>query len=137
MSEEGENNKDKWLHVRLDEGQYKKIHQLFRNSTCRKLSEYVRNTLLDKPITTYYRNRSLDDFMAELIRLRNDLNAIGNNFNQSVKRLHQLRQTEDAPTWISAYETERRTMLEKVDAINNNIQIFAEKWLQSSRQDHP
>ena len=56
----------------------------------RKLSDYARKILLGKPIVATYRNQSLDDFMTEMFVLRNELNAIGNNFNQVVKRLHIL-----------------------------------------------
>jgi len=44
------------------------------------------------PIVTTYRNQSFDDYMAKMIRLRNELNGIGNNFNQAVKKLHTLHQ---------------------------------------------
>ena len=33
-----------------------------------------------------YRNQSLDDFMTEMMQLRSELNSIGNNFNQAVKK---------------------------------------------------
>ena len=75
------NNRTQWLHLRLKPEVYSKIQEKFKKTTCRELSEYARKVLLDKPVTTTYRNRSLDDFMEEMIRLRMDLNAIANNFN--------------------------------------------------------
>ena len=71
---------------KVKEDEYSKINKKFSNSTCRKLSEYARRVLLDKVITVSQRNQSLDDFMTEMIRLRNGLNAIGNNLNQSAKK---------------------------------------------------
>ena len=62
----------------------------FSKTTCRKLSEYARNVLLQKPVIIKFRNQSADDFLDEMILLKNELNAIGNNYNQSVKRLHTL-----------------------------------------------
>jgi hypothetical protein len=62
--------------------------------TDRKLSQYARKVLLAKLITVNQRNQSLDYFMAEMIVLRNELNAIGNNYDQAVKRLHTLEQLE-------------------------------------------
>ncbi len=129
--------KDKWLHIRLSQEEHKKIHDDFKRSTCRKLSEFARAKLLEKALTVLYRNQSLDDFMSELIRLRKDLNAIGNNFNQSVKKLHTMNHVQDARAWIKAYETERDAMQLAAEKINACIKKFSETWLQSSKPDRP
>ncbi len=91
MSEQ-KSNRTKWLHVRLKPEEYDVLNKNFSKTTYHKLSDYARKILLAKPLTTTYRNASLDDFMTEMIQLRNELNAIGNNFNQAVKKLHTLDQ---------------------------------------------
>jgi hypothetical protein len=58
-------NRTKWLHLRLNPEEYAQLHRQFNKTTCRKLSDYARKILLSKPVTTTYRNQSLDDFMAE------------------------------------------------------------------------
>jgi hypothetical protein len=68
--------------------------------------------------------------MAEAIRLRNELNSLGNNFNQAVKRLHTLQQIAEFRTWIITFELDKKILFNKVDEIKNNIQKIAEKWLQ-------
>ncbi len=127
---EQNNNRTKWLHLRLSPDEYQKIVKEFSKSTCRKLSDYARKNLLQKPIVNKYRNESLDDFMAEMIRLRGELNAIGNNFNQAVKKLHTLQQIAELKHWLLSYELEKKILLNKVDEIKKNIQKFAESWLQ-------
>lgn len=122
--------RDKWLHIRLKEDEHSKINKKFSNSTCRKLSEYARRVLLDKVITVNQRNQSLDDFMAEMIRLRNELNAIGNNFNQSVKKLHTLNQLEEFKNWLTSNENNQKNLLEKVEEIKSKINQISDKWLQ-------
>lgn len=120
----------RWLHIRLKEDEYKKIHQKYSNSTCRKLSEYARRVLLDKAITVNRRNQSLDDFMAEMITLRNELKAIGNNVNQSVRKLHTLNQISEFKTWIILNETHQKNLLEKVEEIKSKINKISDAWLQ-------
>jgi len=127
---EQNNNRTKWLHLRLSPNEHQKIVKEFSKSTCRKLSDYARKTLLKKPIVRKYRNESLDDFMAEMIRLRGELNAIGNNFNQAVKKLHTLHQITDFKHWLISYELEKKILFNKVDEIKKHIQKFAESWLQ-------
>jgi len=129
--EEQNQNRTKWLHVRLKPAEYQKIYKWFSRSTARKISEFARTHLLKKPIVKTYRNESLDDFMSELIELRKELNAIGNNFNQSVKKLHTLNQIAEFRQWIITYELEKKILFNKIDEIKKNIRNFAEKWLQS------
>lgn len=124
------NNLSKWLHIRLKEEDYNKIKSRFSKSTCRKLSDYARRVLLDKVITINQRNQSLDDFMTEMIKLRNELNAIGNNFNQSVKKLHTLSQLPDFKSWLLLNENNQKILLEKVEEIKLKINQFSDKWLQ-------
>lgn len=124
------NNLSKWLHIRLKEEDYNKINFKFSKSTCRKLSEYARRVLLDKVVTVNQRNQSLDDFMTEMIRLRNELNAIGNNFNQSVKKLHTLSQLLEFKSWLIQNETSQKILLEKVEEIKSKINQISDKWLQ-------
>jgi hypothetical protein len=127
---ETKTNLSKWLHIRLKEEDYNKIRIKFSKSTCRKLSEYARRVLLDKVVTVNQRNQSVDDFMAEMIRLRNELNAIGNNLNQSVKKLYTLREIHEFRNWIISNENRAKILFEKVDEIKNKINQISDKWLQ-------
>jgi len=125
-----ENNKTKWLHLRLSENEHQQIGKQFSKSTCRKLSDYARKILLGKPLVSTYRNQSLDDFMTEVIRLRGDLNAAGNNFNQAVKKLHTLDHTTEVQQWIIAAEMDKRMLQRSITAIENCIAKIADQWLQ-------
>ncbi|MEJ7829109.1 MAG: plasmid mobilization relaxosome protein MobC, partial [Segetibacter sp.] len=98
--------------------------------TCRKLSEYSRKILLDKPIIGTYRNQSLDDFMTEMVQLRSELNSIGNNFNQAVKKLHNLSQIAEFKSWLIIYELDKQFLFNKIDEIKNRINKIADQWLQ-------
>ena len=127
---ETKNKLSKWLHIRLKEEDYNRINRNFSKSTCRKLSEYARRVLLDKAITVNQRNQSLDDFMTEMINLRNELKAIGNNLNQSVKKLHTLNQISEFKSWLVTNEMHQKILAEKVDEIKSKINQISDKWLQ-------
>lgn len=122
-------NRSKLLQVRLTPKELEKISNKFSHSTSRKLSDYVRKKLLDKPIAVYTRNQSLDDFMTEMIALRNELNAIGNNYNQVVKRLHSLQHFEEIKTWLLLNESTRQILQKKVEEIKSKINQINELWL--------
>lgn len=128
--EQTNTNRTRIIGLRLTLKEYEQIEKKYKASTCRKLSDYVRRSIFEKPIVTNYRNQSLDDSMTEMMRLRNELNSVGNNFNQAVKKLHTLHQIAEFRAWLNAYETEKNILLNKVEEIKNHIEKVGEKWLQ-------
>lgn len=129
---EAENsNRTRIIGLRLTPEEYTKIERKWKASTCRKLSDYIRNHLFDKPIVTTYRNQSLDDFMEEMIVIRNELNAIGNNINQAVKKLHTLQHIPEFRNWIISHDLDKKILFNKVEEIKKHIQKITDKWLQS------
>ena len=129
--EEQNNSRTKSIYIRLRTEEYVKIMNKWKASTCRSLTEYVRKNLLGKPITTNYRNQSLDDFMEETIGLRNELIAIGNNLNQVAKKLNTLQHLPEFRDWIIGCELEKKNLFNKVEDIEKHFQKIAEQWLQS------
>lgn len=126
--EEVKNNRTKVITLRLTPEEYEQINNKLKTTTCRKLSDYLRKILLAGKVTVLTRNQSLDDFMAEMIQLRKELNAIGNNFNQAVHRLHIIEQIPEVRNWVLLHEIDRKILMNKVDEIKNHINQFAEKW---------
>ncbi len=125
------NDKEKnWISFRVKPDEYNKIHGLFSSTTCRKLSEYARKVLLNKPVVIKYRNQSADEFLSAMIPLKNELNAIGSNFNQAVKKLHTLNQISEFKNWLISYEEDREKLVMKVEEIKTKINQIFEQWLQ-------
>lgn len=130
MKEE-KNNRNKWLHLRLTQKEYEHIHAQCSRTTCEKLSDYARNMLFGKPMIAGCKNQSLDDITAVLFKLRKDLNGAANNFNQAVHELHTLSKISEFKAWLMTYESDKKSLLEKIEIIKNYIDKTAEKWLQS------
>jgi YesN/AraC family two-component response regulator len=131
MMERENSNRSRRITLRLTPQEYAKIEQRYKNSTCRKLSEYVRKHLFNKPVTTHYRNQSIDDSIEEIVLLRNELSAVGNNVNQVVKKMHTLKQIPEFREWITRYELERLILSNKINDIQNHIYKISDKWLRS------
>ncbi|MEL1254088.1 plasmid mobilization relaxosome protein MobC [Flavobacterium sp. DGU38] len=124
-------NRTRIVGLRFTPSEYSKIEKKWQSSTCRKLSDYIRRHLFDKPINTIYRNQSLDDMTRELTQLYKELNAIGNNFNQAVKKLHTLERIPEFKVWIISAEMDKKILFEKIEEIKTGIQKISEKWLRS------
>ncbi|SOD17753.1 plasmid mobilization protein [Pedobacter xixiisoli] len=115
--------------LRLTPDEFVKIEKKVGETTFRKLSEYVRAVLFGGKIVGVYRNRSIDDLIAELAMLRQEINRIGVNFNQSVKKLHVLQNEPEFKRWLLVHELEKKTMVNKLDEIKKYIRKIAELWL--------
>src|SRR5665213_856820 len=116
--------------VRFTPMEYEKVEGEFKGTTSSQLSQYIRSVLLDKPVVVKYRNESLDAFMEEIILLKQELNAVGNNFNQAVKKLHGLNHIPEFRNWLVMNESIKQQILEKTDLIQQRINQISDKWLQ-------
>ncbi len=116
--------------IRYKPSQLEQVKRLFKSTTCRKLSEYIRKVSLHKPIAKTYRNESADKFLAEMIRLKNELNAIGNNYNQVVKKLHCLDHVPEIKTWAILNESAKKMFQKKVEEIQEKMDQIYQLWLQ-------
>lgn len=123
-----QNNRSRIVGLRLTHSEYDKVQQSFEHTTCKKLSDYIRQVLLNKPTVVTYRNTSVDDFMAEMVLLRKELNAMGNNLNQVVRKLNMLSSSEAMVLLLSAYESQRLTLKNQVEKINAVVEKVALLW---------
>lgn len=74
-----EDKRIQWKNLRFKPEEYQLLEKRFKKTSFRKLSEYMRSVLLEKPVTVNYRDKAMDDVLEELVLLRRELNAIGNN----------------------------------------------------------
>ena len=122
--------RNRWLNIRVNEDEYEKIDGYSKTTTCHTVSEYSRLVLLKKPVTIKYRNQSADEFLAEMIRLKNELHAIGNNYNQAVHKLHTLDRVPEIKSWLFSNEIIRHAFLNKVDEITREVNKIYLIWSQ-------
>ncbi|WP_413670085.1 plasmid mobilization relaxosome protein MobC [Mucilaginibacter sp. Mucisp86] len=120
------------LTVRLTPDEFKTIDGQFKKSTAKIMSDYIRSILLTGKITLYYRNQSLDQLIEELKLLRRELAAIGNNFNQVVKKINSVKEAAELNFWLDMAALLQKQLLEKTASINDKIAQISDKWLQGS-----
>ncbi len=127
---EQKQNRSRIVGLRFTQGEFELLNKQCLQTTTPRISEFIRKVLFEKPITVKQRNQSLDDFMTEMIQLRAELNHVGNNFNQAVKKLHTLIQVAEFRGWITTYDNDRLILLNKIETIENKISSISDKWLQ-------
>src|SRR5688572_7562816 len=106
------------------------LTKLQQQSTERSTSNYLRNVPWQKPIIIRYRNATADDFLREMVELKRELSAIGNNYNQAVKKLHLLEKIPEFRAWILINQDLQQQLHVKVSDIQEKVTQLYEQWLQ-------
>src|SRR6478672_7743319 len=128
--EKGKINRDRRIIIRLNEEEYGLLYEKLRQTTCQQLSDYVRRVIFDKKVTLYTRNQSLDDMLQEILCLKRELNAIGSNFNQTVRKLHTLQDIEGLKIWLQVNEQSKKLITDKIQEIFLCLEKMWEQWSQ-------
>ncbi|HLP38947.1 plasmid mobilization protein [Lacibacter sp.] len=130
MKKREEEVRRKMVVVRMNEQEYKLLEKCRKQTTEKNTGSYLRKVALQKPVTVKYRNESADDFLMDMLNLKKELNAIGNNFNQAVHKLHILDRIPEFRDWIQQYDGLQKRLIYKVDEIKNRMNQLYEQWLQ-------
>ncbi|HNP25045.1 MAG TPA: plasmid mobilization relaxosome protein MobC [Panacibacter sp.] len=119
-----------FIKIRMNDAEIKMVKKYKDQTTERSLSAYMRKVSMQKPVTIKYRNQSADDFLKDMLGLKKELNAIGNNFNQAVHKLHLLDKIPEFRVWINHYESLQQSLVSKVEEIKLTVNKLYEEWLQ-------
>jgi hypothetical protein len=117
------------INFRLNTVEYNLLVVGWKKTTLKKLSAYIRKVLFGRVLTVRTRNASLDDFMAELILLKKELNAIGVNVNQATHRLHTLDHLPQMQRWLVDWERDKGMLFGQMDLIMEALAKVEEQWL--------
>jgi hypothetical protein len=122
--------RNKMVVVRMNETEFEQAEKFRKKTTERYPSTYMRKLSLQKPVTVKYRNESADDFLLDMLNLKKELNAIGNNFNQAVHKLHLLDKIPEFRVWVQQYDGLQKVLISKVEEIKLRMNQLYEQWLQ-------
>jgi len=124
------NNRKRRIYVRLTDKEFSTLESRCKNTTCRSVSDYVRRCLFSKQITMITRDASADEAIMKMSHLNRELNAIGNNFNQLVRKVNASSQAAEIRGLLLLFDSQKKAMLSKIDEVKEQLQKLAEKWLQ-------
>jgi len=130
MKKEEKEVRKHFVKTRMNDAELNKLTKLQLQTTEKDISSYLRKVGLQNPVTVKYRNQSADDFLKDMIGLKKELNAIGNNFNQAVHKLHILDKIPEFRIWINQYDGLQKTLVGKVEEIKLRMNQLYEQWLQ-------
>lgn len=130
MKKEEKDLRKHFVKTRMSDNELNHLLVLQRKTTEKDVSSYLRKVALQKPVTVKYRNESADDFLVDMLGLKKELNAIGNNFNQAVHKLHILDKIPEFRVWVQQYDGLQKVLISKVEEIKLRMNQLYEQWLQ-------
>ncbi len=130
MEKEKSDVRKNFVRLRMNDDEFNRLKTLQAKTTEKILSNYLRKVILQQPVIFTHRNLSADDFLREMSLLRKELNAIGHNYNQAVKKLHTIDNIPEFRFWIQQNEIVRTRFLNKVEEIKSHIYTIYERWSQ-------
>jgi len=123
---ETENNRKRRIYVRLTDKEFITLQSRCKNTTCRSVSDYVRHCLFSKPINTITRDASADEVVTQMSHLNRELNAIGSNFNQLVRKVNATSQDAEMKGLLLLFESQKKAMFSKINEVKEQLQKLAE-----------
>jgi len=115
--------------MRMNDDELNQLQKLQQQTTEKDISNYLRKVSLQKPVIVKYRNQSADDFLRDMLQLKKELNAIGNNFNQAVKKLHILDKIPEFRSWLHSNLSLQQSLVTKIEEIKLRMNQLYEQWL--------
>lgn len=128
MKREETEVRKKLVAIRFNKQEFLQLKNNRKKSTEKTNSAYLRKLALMQPVTVVYRNGSADDFLKQMLQLQKELNAIGNNFNQAVHKLHTLDRIPEFRTWIMDYKKTHQLFLAKMEEISDRAYQIHQQW---------
>lgn len=131
--EKPEENRSRRVIVRFKPAEFELLEKRFKKTLFRKLSEYTRNVLLEKNITVTYRDKAMDDVLEELILLRRELNAVGNNLNQTMRNINSAHGNAETRLWMNLMSVINGKVEPAIQEIKDRMNKYADLWSQKLR----
>jgi hypothetical protein len=128
--EEDNENRSKWIKVRLKPSEEELLNKRYKKSTFQNLSEFGRAMILGKPVTIIHRDKSMDEVLEELILLRRELNHIGNNLNQAVRNINSAHGLPDTRLWMNLLTIINGKLEPSINEIKERVNKYSDLWSQ-------
>ncbi len=119
-----------FVKIRMNKQELQQVKKNQLKTIEQSLSNYIRKVSMQKPVVVKYRNQSADDFLKDMLLLKKELSAVGNNFNQAVHNLHVLDKIPEFRSWLLQCDGLQSSLVAKVEEIKLRMNQLYEQWLQ-------
>ncbi|MFB3389620.1 hypothetical protein [Flavobacterium sp. LAR06] len=131
MAKTNQTRKNHRITVNFTLAESKKIDNQLKISTCRTKAEYLHELIRNRPITTLYRNQSLEDLIEVIGILNLEINTLKAKLLSTVETLYTNKNSVELEAYFQEMEMNITGLNTKMDEVKTQIEKIVEKWLQS------
>jgi len=118
--------------TRINDTKYKELQKLLEGDPNNDMAQLLRDILYNKPIRVFTKDRTLDNTMEELAKIRSELRAIGVNINQITRHFNTYPEEYRKQFYAKVAFREHQALQPKIEELLEIISKLAKRWLQGS-----
>ena len=115
--------------IRIGEEKFNELKKLLDGNSQNDMSRLLRDILHNKPITVFTRDKTLDNLMEELAKLRSEIRAIGVNINQITRLFNTYPEPQRKALFAKMAFKEHQALEPKITALLEIVSKLAKRWL--------
>lgn len=118
------------IQTRVNRSKFNQLSELAKKATNGSTSDLLRDILYKREIKVQTVDKTLAEYMPELVRLRKELNAIGTNINQITRYFHQSPEETKKLFYATRVANLYENAGSKVAEVLHLIEELGKRWLQ-------
>lgn len=101
----------------MSEEEYTQLFKAYSHSSCHSPTAYIRQILTKGSVTVFYRNRSIDDLIHEMVGIKEALWQIRNLFSEQLQTLHHMSGMSELEAWVRVQEKDKCLLYDKTEEL--------------------
>ncbi len=123
---------DKLTHLvitRIGDKKYAELQKILEDDPTNDMSRLLRDILHNRTIKVFTRDKTLDNTMEELAKLRSEIRAIGVNINQITRLFNTYPEPQQKQYYAKMAFKEYLAIEPKIEELLSIISKLAKRWL--------
>ncbi len=115
--------------IRIGDEKFNELKKLLEGNPQNDMSRLLRDILHNKPITVFTKDKTLDNVMEELAKLRSEIRAIGVNINQITRLFNTYPDPQRKALFAKMAFKEHQALAPKITELLEIVSKLAKRWL--------
>jgi hypothetical protein len=115
--------------IRISDDKYNELRKLLEGNPQNDMSRLLRDILHNRSITVFTKDKTLDNVMEELAKLRSEIRAIGVNINQITRLFNTYPEPQRKTLFAKMAFKEHQLLEPKIVELLEIVSQLAKKWL--------
>jgi hypothetical protein len=117
------------IYTRVNDKKFRELQTLLAGNPKNDMSSLLRSILYNRQVKVFTKDKTLDNLMEELAKLRTEIRAIGVNINQITRFFNTYPEPQKKALYAKMAFREYLAIEVKIDELLTIITKLAKRWL--------